>query len=490
MPSVEAPPKASILIESMRDIGYALETALADVVDNSISAGARTVHVLVDAVGPEPCIGILDDGRGMSRDELLEAMRLGSRNPLEDRPRHDLGRFGLGLKTASFSQCRRLSVIARRGAETTAAVWDLDHVAREDRWSLMVPDDWSSIPFADRLEGDGCLVVWERLDRAIEQAGADRGRQQFIGRVDEARSHLQLVFHRYLVGEAGAPRVRILLNELPLKPFDPFHSTHPATMRGQTERIRVGDDCVEITPFTLPHHRNVTRAQWDEFAGPGGYVRSQGFYLYRERRLIIHGTWFGLARQTELTKLTRVRIDIPNTLDEAWHVDVKKASARPPVQVRDRLRSLIQQIGAPSRTVYTRRGVRMQDACLPIWQRAQENNAIVYRLNAENPLIRDFAGRLPEALRGDFAQLVQAISAGLPMDGIFADLAATPESVRVEAVSADTLRNLLVIHWAGFVEHGFDAGQIPALLSRTEPFRSNWEHTEALIAQLPTASND
>lgn len=484
MPLIEAPPKASILIESMRDIGYSLETALADVVDNSISAGARSVHVLVDALGSEPSVGILDDGRGMSRAELLEAMRLGSRNPHASRPRHDLGRFGLGMKTASFSQCRRLSVVTRRGNETAAAIWDLDHVAREDRWSLIEPDDWRTVPFTDRLEGDGCLVVWERLDRAIEQSGGDRGRQQFINRVDDARSHLQLVFHRYLGAESGVPRVRILLNELPLKPFDPFHSAHPATMRGQTERIRVGDDHVEITPFTLPHHRNVARQQWEEYAGTGGYLRSQGFYLYRAHRLIVHGTWFGLARQTELTKLTRVRIDIPNTLDEAWHVDVKKASARPPLQVRDRLRSLILEIGAPSRTIYTRRGVRLHDARLPIWQRAQENNAIVYRLNPENPVIQRFAGRLPESLRGEFAQLVQAISAGLPMDGIFADLAASPESVKAEAVDADTLRNLLVISWAGFVEHGFDTDQIPELLGRVEPFRSNWDQTEALIAQL------
>lgn len=489
MPLFDAPPQASILIESMRDIGYSLETALADVLDNSISAGARTVDVLVDPFGQAPVIGILDDGRGMSRAELLEAMRLGSRNPLDSRPRHDLGRFGLGLKTASFSQCRRLSVLTRRAGETTAAIWDLDHVAREDRWSLLVPDDWSCVPFADRLVNDGCLVVWEHLDRAIEQIGANRGRRQFISRVDEARTHLELVFHRFLGGESGTPRVRILLNELPLKPFDPFHSSHPATIRGQMERIRVGDDYVEITPFTLPHHRNVSRHEWEAFAGSGGYLRSQGFYLYRERRLIVHGTWFGLARQTELTKLTRVRIDVPNTLDEAWQVDVKKASARPPVQVRERLRNLIQEIGAPSRTIYTRRGVRLHDARLPIWHRTQENNVVVYKLNPENPILQRFGACLPESLRNDYAQLIQAIGSALPMDGIFADLAANPEAVKTEAVSDETLRDLLTVTWAGFIEHGFEREQIPDFLSRVEPFRSNWDRTETLIEQLSPVPN-
>jgi len=379
--------------------------------------------------------------------------------------------------------------VTRHAGETTAAIWDLDHVAREDRWSLILPDDWNHIPFADRLVDDGCLVVWENLDRAVEQTGADQGRRQFISRVDEARAHLELVFHRFLGGESGTPRVRILLNELPLKPFDPFHASHPATIRGQVERIRVGDDYVEITPFTLPHHRNVTRHEWEAFSGPGGYLRSQGFYLYRERRLIVPGTWFGLARQTELTKLTRVRIDVPNTLDEAWQIDVKKASARLPVQVRERLRNLIQEIGAPSRTIYTGRGVRLHDARLPIWHRMQENNSVVYKLNPDNPILHRFGTRLPESLRSDYARLLQAIGSALPMDGIFADLAASPEAVKTETVSDETLRDFLAVTWAGFVEHGFEQEQIHDLLSRVEPFRSNWDRTEPMIDQLLSLPN-
>ncbi|MGI8548671.1 MAG: ATP-binding protein [Gemmatimonadaceae bacterium] len=488
MSLIDAPPRASILIESMRDIGYTLETALADVIDNSISAGARTIHIHVDTAGPEPSIGISDDGRGMSRDELVDAMRLGSRNPHESRALHDLGRFGLGLKTASFSQCRRLTVVTRRKGETAAAVWDLDHVVEQDRWSLLLPDSTAGIPFVDQLENDGCLVVWQVLDRAVEQGNG--GRRQFIGRVDEARSHLELVFHRYLAGESGTPRVRILLNELPLKPFDPFNIAHPATMRGQTERVRVGEEYVEITTFTLPHHRNVTSTEWDHFAGGAGYVKNQGFYLYRGKRLIVHGTWFGLARQAELTKLTRVRIDIPNSLDADWHVDVKKASARPPVQIRDRLRNLIQEIVAPSRTIYTRRGVRSHDARLPIWKREQENNTIVYRLNADNPIVRHFDARLPEELRTAFTQLIHAIGAGLPMDGIFADLAANPESVRTEGLSTEILADLLAITRAGFLEAGFEHDQLPTLLRVVEPFRSNWDRTERLLEQLSSDTND
>ena len=158
--TVEAPPRASILIESMRDIGYSLETALGDVIDNSITAAATSIHIHVDATPTVEKIAIVDNGRGMTADELIDAMRLGSRHPSEKRNERDLGRFGLGLKTASFSQCRRLTVVARKSGITSAAIWDLDHVAREDRWSLQIPERWTVIPYIEHLESDGALVLW------------------------------------------------------------------------------------------------------------------------------------------------------------------------------------------------------------------------------------------------------------------------------------------------------------------------------------------
>jgi hypothetical protein len=169
MKSVEASPKASTLIESMRDIGYTLETALADVVDNSITAGATNVHIHVDSTGADVKIGIVDDGKGMDRNDLIDAMRLGSRHPLESRATHDLGRFGLGLKTASFSQCRRLTVVSRKNTATSVAIWDLDHVAKKESWSLLVPDRADGIPFVDHLGrkalssyGSAWIVPWNR----------------------------------------------------------------------------------------------------------------------------------------------------------------------------------------------------------------------------------------------------------------------------------------------------------------------------------------
>jgi hypothetical protein len=484
MNTVDAPPKASVLIESMRDIGYSLESALADVIDNSITAGASTIHIHVDTSSTDIRIGVVDDGNGMTRDELLEAMRLGSRHPRDVRTANDLGRFGLGLKTASFSQCRRLTVVARKAGLTSLAIWDLDHVAKEDKWSLIVPEDAKGVPFINNLGSEGALVVWEHLDRAIEENASEVARKHFIRRMNEVTQHLELVFHRYLAGEKGLKKVAILVNGVPLVPFDPFHRKHTATQHGPIELIKLPEGTVEIQLYTLPHHRNVTPAEWDRYAGPAGYLKNQGFYLYREKRLIIYGTWFGLARQMEMTKLTRVRIDMPNSLDAEWQVDVKKASARPPLQVRDRLQHLLAELGAPSRTIYLKRGTKLHDSLASLWQRLRDNNTTVYRLDVSHPSIAGLAVKLPQDVRAEFTRLMQSVGAALPMDSIFADLAGSPESVRNDVLPEDALRELLLITYAKLAGVGATPDIIPHMLKSAEPFRSDWDRAERLLAAL------
>src|SRR5689334_10963031 len=156
----DAAPHAGSLIQSLRDIGYSCETALADIIDNSITAGARTVEVLSNATADEPAVAVLDDGSGMTRAELIEAMRPGSSSPLAERERHDLGRFGLGLKSASFSQAKRLTVVTRKQGVTIGATWDLDVVAKTNRWEIQLHHDVADIPWADRIGEHGTLVLW------------------------------------------------------------------------------------------------------------------------------------------------------------------------------------------------------------------------------------------------------------------------------------------------------------------------------------------
>lgn len=480
MKTRRAAPKASTLVESMRDIGYSLETALADIIDNSITSGARSVQLFADTANSHAMIAIVDDGRGMDEEELFEAMRLGSKSPLEERKGDDLGRFGLGLKTASFSQCRRLTVVTRNKNGTSCARWDLDKIAKMDDWLIQIPASLDGISFADQLGPQGTLVLWEKLDRLVD--GSEEGRQHLVHKLSEAREHLSLVFHRFLAGEKGLKKISIELNGSKLDPFDPFHSAHPATDPGQVERIRVGDQVVTIQAFTLPHHKKVTPGEWEKYAGPAGYIKNQGFYVYRAKRLIIYGTWFGLARQLELTKLARVKIDMPNGLDIDWKVDVKKASAHPPRAVRNKLRILVESIGAASSRVYTSRGKKLTSGNkLPVWRRHQDKNAISYGLNIDHPIFASFMDRLGDDTREDFVKILEMVGSTLPIDAIYADMGGSPERVFGEALSPEAMELAVIETFRNLAATGLSKNQIIEMLKSADLFRTNWEATQKII---------
>ena len=480
----DIPPRPSSLIESIRAIGYSLSTALADLVDNSIAAQAKTIQIFSTLETSDLKVGILDDGVGLTEDGLLEAMRLGSRSPLEERAQSDLGRFGLGLKTASFSQCRMLTVVTQTNGTTASARWNLDHIAESGRWQVQLPDDLTSIPWTEHLGSGGTLVVWEQFGLRTDNGDSSRNIADFVRQMDEARSHLELVFHRYLSGEPGRRSVSIQMNSRSLEPFDPFHSRHPATIAGPEERIRVADEDVLVQAFTLPHHGKVTLAEWERYGGPEGYLRNQGFYVYRERRLIIHGTWFGLARQTELTKLARVRIDMPNTLDGAWKIDVKKASAQLPPPVRERLRRIIEPLGAASKRVYRTRGRKLiEENRIPVWNRIQNKNQISYRINDEHPMVLDLLSRLPPEARGDLLRVIEVAGTSLPMDALFADLGGDPESVVDDATSEQALRYAALATFGHLRRTARSIEDVLTMMRVAEPFRSNWERTEEIIRE-------
>jgi hypothetical protein len=477
-------PRASMLIESMRDIGYSLETALADVVDNSISAGATKIELFVDNED-SPRIGVLDDGSGMNYEELMAAMRPGSRNPLEERDSRDLGRFGLGLKTASFSQCRRLTVVSRKQGRTHAAIWDLQYVAMTDDWLVQIPENVQDIPWGTLLGSSGTLVIWEALDRVLENSSSDKGNARLIERMDDARKHLELVFHRFLTGTWNRKKIDIFLNNRRLHAFDPFNERHPATTIGPREHIKVGQSIVTIQTYTLPHHKKVTPDEWKRYAGREGYLKNQGFYVYRADRLIIYGTWFGLAKQTELTKLTRVKIDMPNDVDANWKIDVKKASAQPPYQVRQRLKKIIDEIGSTSKRIYTKRGRRIaSNNRLPVWNRIQDKNLITYKINSKHPVVDDFIKQLPENLCNAFHRILELTESALPLDTLFADIGNAPESVSVCETTDETIDYVINTTIKKLRDGGISWDDITEMMQVAEPFSSNWDYTQDVIKEI------
>jgi hypothetical protein len=468
----------------MRDIGYTLESALADVIDNAISAGASLIHVNYDTNAAEPYLAVVDDGRGMSRSELLAAMRPGSQSPTTARDEADLGRFGLGMKTASFSQARCLTVLTTQGGVRSAARWDLDLVVEKDDWLLQLPPafDEQSLPGIAELGRTGTAVLWQRLDRIADGASGTSVADHLLDRLDSARKHLELVFHRFLQGDRGLRKVRILMNGRALEGFDPFHMKSPATQRLPVETIRVGGQDVSVEAFILPHHGKVSASEWERYAGDGGYLKNQGFYVYRAGRLIIHGTWFRLTRQSELTKLARVKIDMPNGLDAMWKIDVRKASAQPPYVVRQRLKGLIDRIAGASHRVYTSKGHRLTtDSQAVLWHRRVDKGQVSYEINRDHPLLAHISGDLPEDQAADLETFLKSIEKSFPVDAIFSDAASDPKAVAQTVLSADDLAAVVGLNVRVMAAQGRELDELLADLQRVEPFRSHWKAAEPMI---------
>lgn len=485
MKTADATPYAASLIQSLRDIGYSTETALADILDNSITAGARRIEILSDLCTAEPSIGILDDGRGMTLEELVEAMRPGSRNPLDNRAVDDLGRFGLGLKSASFSQCKRLTVLTRKNGAFAGATWDLDAVARTNRWEIQLHDEEEDLPWHDRLAGDGTLVIWRGLDRLSGGIEAnDVAQAQHINRaLAHAEQHLRLVFHRFMTEDR--PPLLLFLNGRRLEPIDPFGTQFAGHQADRVDRLDMAHGAVEFQCFTLPHHKSVLKSQWEELGGPEGHLKSQGFYVYRGRRLIIAGSWLGLARQTELTKLCRIRVDIPNTMDADWKIDVKKASAQLPPKVRGRMRLLVERLSSTSKRTYQRRGQKLVDQdYMPLWHRIQKDGAIIYRPDPAHPVFAEFSARLPTDLQDEFVNIIGVLGSSVPIASLQADFAGCAEEVEADEADEAVLRQLAKAMVEVLQEQGLGAEEIIDALHPVEMFRARWDTASVVIREI------
>ena len=424
--TIEVLPDPVSLIESMRAIGYTPETALADLLDNSISAGATSVQIEYDGTD-EPFVAILDDGQGMNAAELTMAMRHGSRNPVDARSAQDLGRFGLGLKTASLSQCRRLTVVSKQESKVNVRCWDLDVVRAEKRWLVVVPcvREYRKLPLYETLLGkeNGTLVVWQQLDRLM--AGSRDPAAEMTARMADLHRHLSFVFHRYTRREGSSPPVAIAINGLALKPIDPFlkDSSFTQPLEGQT--ISVNGELISVQPYVLPHMSHLTPDEAESAGGHEGLRGTQGFYVYRNRRLVIWGTWFRLVPKEEFYKLTRVQVDIPNTLDHLWSLDIKKSAAFPPDVIRNRLRDLIPHFAGASRKTVSFPGRRQKHPAgfEPLWTRVEPSKgAFRYELNPDHAVIRRLADCLDASAQKALQHILELVASALPMESIYADM--------------------------------------------------------------------
>ena len=443
MKTKNLPPYAPTLIESTRAIGYSLEAAVADIIDNSIAANANRVDIFFFPVDGA-YIAILDNGNGMDEEGLDLAMQYGSKNPSDERDKKDLGRFGLGLKTASLSQCRCLSVITKQGGTIQGRRWDIDHVAEVGDWSLLVLDEeeMSAIPQYDSLMEyeTGTLVVWQKLDRL--KAGEINFELALGRKIDSVREHLSLVYHRYLSGESGITKLKLSINGENVPPLDPFLKSK-STQPMDDEVLVIRGQKIIVKPYILPHLSRMSPEEIKQLGGKDGLRKQQGFYVYRNKRLLVWGTWFRMMRQGDLSKLARIQVDIPNTLDKLWTLDIKKSSALPPAEVRKNLEVIIDRIAERSKRTWTFRGKKeVSDTTIHVWNRMKNTQGgIYYEINRDHPMIKQMLLQDPN-LEKPLYSLLQQIERGLPLNQLYVDLN-NDEQLRNETQGDDEIASAL-----------------------------------------------
>jgi hypothetical protein len=223
----EVVPAAARTVESLRDVGYELPQAIADLIDNSIEAGATRIAVDVRFdEASESWIRIADNGHGMNSATLTESLRYGSQR---DYGENDLGKFGFGLKTASTSQCRRVTVASRgtdRSAQVGVRTLDLDHIARTNKWEILVIDasEASAKAIAPLNNSAGTVVLWENLDRVLDYKDpfGRWAHKRMLELAEEVHTHLAMVFHRFLSGEVPGSKIEMTINGSNIEPWDPF----------------------------------------------------------------------------------------------------------------------------------------------------------------------------------------------------------------------------------------------------------------------------
>ena len=480
------PPDAAALMITARSFGnYDLAGALADLIDNSITAESKNIEIICRYLDDGDCeVRIRDDGRGMTEVELRAAMRPASSNPANERSPDDLGRFGWGLKSASFSQAKILTVISWTNGLVSGAGWDLDNI---DDFAMSVYDHQSATALMQTpiITESGTELIWSNCDRLSENGTLSRN--QFNNLIVQARQKLSLIFHRYLSGEQGKFKpLRISLNNTPLEEIDPFCRSNLATRSFDPETIELRSNNhkskIMMQAFTLPHYSKLSEDDYEKFGGEEGYLRNQGFYVYRNRRFIIWGTWFQLAKHGELSKLVRIQVDIPNTLDDIWKITVDKSDAQLPTTLKKRMKVLIEEFRISSSNTFRSKGAKIDRTGKgKVWERTVRNQMIRYRVNRDHPLVRSTVDGFSKGDKSKILDLLELVESEIPVESINFEVGANPHAVQQRDVSREKFASFVRDTVPIMMAKCDGPEKLVEMLATTEPYASSWPVVEDVL---------
>lgn len=350
------PPSAARLVEGLRDTGYVFTTSVADIVDNSVAAEATQVSInLALVMGQHPVLMIADNGKGMNESELIKAMIYGSPKRPDAK---SLGKFGMGLKTASTSFCRKLTVISRKDDVMSMKQWDLDVISNTDKWLLLDPaeDDYSeAVEFLDQIAGGGTgtVVVWENIDRLMRTHATGYMRKQIGSICEDLEKHLSGVFYNFLEKNNGFPDLTIKVNDKEIEPWDPFcrwmnnegndrlqvHKQAPVDYTLEKNGLTEVIGTFFVNVYILPNRHALTT---EEIEKARYSLDNQGFHIFREGRMIYSGGWPNklLVKDPHLN-LIRVELSFDHKLDDIFQIDIKKSRIDFPKNIQELLHKIV-----------------------------------------------------------------------------------------------------------------------------------------------------
>lgn len=455
-------PDAHRLIFGLRDTGYNVRTAAADIIDNSIAAKADLINVEIVLLDDgRKLVYFGDNGEGMDAAGILRAMRYGA--PERENP-ESLGKFGLGLKTASSSVCLKYTLISRRAPDQELAklAWDLDHVAEKKRWEMLqeavTPDEQEV--FEDLCGDRGTLVIWEKCDRILTKEYEPGGTKEkaAINRLAESLAkHLSLVYHRFLDKSDERERnIDIFINQNPVEPWNPFYPERSDQVLSETKQkllVELPDGSEEIAniqAWILPHRSDMTKEEEKAHARISN--RAQGFYVYREGRLIQDGSWMEVFGAPEPhTSLLRIEFDFGHELDDAFRIDVKKSRILFHPDLEDGLRELLQPIYREAGRRYRRQN-REQVNTHKI-DHTSANKNIAGTSNASKPQVDSVDPRTQSAIvsnnLGPQIKIKLAVQSNVSSDTVYVDA--------VENITTGEL-------WQPAFRSAGESGHVPAVL--------------------------
>jgi len=424
-------PNPEHLIKSIAEQGYSLETALADLIDNSISANANRIEIITKTTEEPFTLFLADNGNGMNLKDLKKSMEFPSNSIEENRDENDLGRFGLGMKTASFSQTRKFTVISReKGTRKFAGrTWDVNYLKKCDKWRLLLNDDdeinniisiykrhsKDHLNQFDNFEAN-TIIVWEGLYK-FEDFLEESVRKDAVNRqiTEVTNDHLSLVFHRFMERKANPVKIRI--NNRILSPFNPFPTQEPDFRSIEYRQRRFGKDNIKIEGFVLPA-RSIEESQgfasiWTTRSR--GLMDMEGIYVYRSNRIILFGGWNGLIRKASRLQLARLRVEVGNGVDNLLHLNVAKSQISIPHDLKEAFESYVEELKEEAIKEYYNRGIKRSSdkkdcAITQLFERIPSNRGILLEINKDFPVLKELYDELSKNQRSYMNVFVRMVN--------------------------------------------------------------------------------